>query len=184
MPRLYLIRHGEPTGTWADSSDPGLSPLGREQAQAAADRLRLLQPKQIVTSPLRRASETAMALVLALQMQPIVAKEVSEIPTPENMSLEHRGDWLRAIMARNWSQVEPGLRGWRDSVVAYLTRLQADAAVYSHFVAINVALGASVGDDRVTCFKPKHASITVLETNGRAISLVELGESAAETTVR
>ena len=184
MARLYLVRHGEPEGTWADSHDPGLSAKGREQAQVTADRLRLLQPKQIVTSPLRRASETSLALSLALQLQPIVAKEVSEIPTPENMSLEHRGDWLRAIMVRNWSQTDPGLRAWRDNVVAYLTRLQVDTAVYSHFVAINVALGASIGDDRVTCFRAAHASVTVLETNGRAISLVEPGETAAETAVR
>lgn len=184
MPRLYLIRHGEPAGTWVDSHDPGLSPVGREQAQVTADRLRLLQPKQIVTSPLRRASETSMALALALSLQPVVAREVSEIPTPENMSLEHRGDWLRAIMTRTWAQTDPGLRGWRDNVVGYLTRLQVDTAVYSHFVAINVALGASIGDDRVTCFRPAHASVTVLETNGRILSLVELGETAAETTVR
>lgn len=183
MARLYLVRHGEPSGTWTDSHDPGLTELGRQQAQTAADRLRLLQPKQIVTSPLRRAIETAMPLSLALSLRPTIAGEVAEIPSPANMSLEHRGEWLRAIMSRNWSQTEPGLRDWRDTIVAYLTRLQVDSAIYSHFVAINVALGASIGDDRVTCFGPGHASVTVLETNGRAISLVELG-ATAETAVR
>jgi broad specificity phosphatase PhoE len=68
-------------------------------------------------------------------------------------------------------------------VVTYLTGLSEDTAVFSHFVAINAALGAAIGDDRVVCFRPAHASITVLETKGRAISLVELGETA-ETTVR
>ena len=120
----------------------------------------------------------------ALSLQPIVADEVAEIPTPANMSLEHRGEWLRAIMA---PQLEPdAIRAcarWRDGIVDYLTRLQVDTAVYSHFVAINVALGASIGDDRVMCFKPAHASVTILETNGRVISLVELGQTA-ETTVR
>jgi broad specificity phosphatase PhoE len=183
MARLYLVRHGEPSGTWTDSHDPGLTELGRQQAQTAADRLRLLQPKQIVTSPLRRAIETAAPLSFALSMQPTIAGEVAEIPSPANMSLEHRVEWLKAIMSRNWSQIEPGLRDWRDTIVAYLTRLQVDSAIYSHFVAINVALGASIGDDRVTCFRPAHASVTVLETNGRAISLVELG-ATAETAVR
>ena len=162
MARLYLIRHGEPSGTWEDSHDPGLTVLGRSQAQVAPDRLRLLQPKQLVPNPLRRAAE---------------------IPTPANMNLEHRGDWLRAIMSRTWNEAAPDLRQWRDGVVDYLTRLQADSAVYSHFVAINVALGASIGDDRVTCFRPAHASVTVLETSGRGLSLVELG-AVAETTVR
>ena len=183
MARVYLVRHGEPAGTWADSADPGLSDRGRSQAQTAADRLRLVQPKQIVTSPLRRAVETAMPLSAALSMQPLVAHQVAEVPTPANMSLEHRGEWLRGVMARGWAQTDPVLRGWRDTVVDYLTRLQVDTAVYSHFVAINAALGASIGDDRVMCFNPAHASVTVLETNGSVLLLVELGVTA-ETTVR
>ncbi|MEQ1867136.1 MAG: histidine phosphatase family protein [Micropepsaceae bacterium] len=183
MARLYLVRHAEPAGTWADSADPGLTERGREQAKAAADRLRLVQPKQIVTSPLRRAVETAMPLSFALSMQPLTAPQVAEIPTPANMSLEHRSEWLRGVMSRNWAQADPVLREWRDSVVSALTRLQVDTAVYSHFVAINAALGASIGDDRVLCFHPAHTSVTILETNGKVLSLVELGETA-ETTVR
>jgi broad specificity phosphatase PhoE len=183
MTRLYLIRHGEPAGTWIDSHDPGLTDRGREQAKAAADRLRLLTPKRIVSSPLRRALETARPLAEAISVEPVLAPEVAEIPTPDNMSLEHRGDWLRAIMSRNWGGVEPGLRRWRDEVITYLATLQGDTAVFSHFIAINVALGAAIGDERVTCFQPAHASITILETKGRALSLVELGETAA-TTVR
>jgi broad specificity phosphatase PhoE len=183
MARLYLIRHGEPAGTWIDSHDPGLTERGREQAKAAADRLRLLTPKRIVSSPLRRALETARPLAEAISVEPVIAREVAEIPTPDNMSLEHRGDWLRAIMSRNWGGVEPGLRRWRDEVISYLSGLQGDTAVFSHFIAINVALGVAIGDERVTCFQPAHASITILETKGRALSLVELGETA-ETTVR
>jgi broad specificity phosphatase PhoE len=183
MPRIFLIRHGEPAGTWNDSHDPGLTDLGRQQSRATADRLRLLTPKQLVSSPLRRARETAAPLAEILSMQISIADQVAEIPSPANMSLENRGDWLRAIMSRNWIGVEPTLRRWRDEVVTYLAGLQVDTAVYSHFVAINVALGASIGDDRVICFQPAHASVTILETNGRALSLVELGQTA-QTTVR
>ena len=183
MPRLYLVRHGEPSGTWTDTRDPGLTDLGREQARAAADRLRLVQPKQVVSSPLRRALETSAPLAEALSMQPILAEAVAEIPSPPDVSLEKRGGWLRAIMGGEWSETEPSLRHWRDGVITYLTQLPVDTAVFSHFIAINVALGAAIGDDRVMCFRPAHASVTVLETNGRVISLVELG-ATAETTVR
>jgi hypothetical protein len=99
------------------------------------------------------------------------------------MSLAHRADWLRTIMARDWNGADAGLRRWRDGVLDFLMKLQADTAVYSHFVAINVAAGAAIGDDRVVCFKPAHASITILETKGRVISLIEPGETA-ETIVR
>jgi broad specificity phosphatase PhoE len=137
----------------------------------------------MVTSPMRRAAETALPLSTLLSIQPLIAPEVAEIPTPENMSLQHRGEWLHAIMFRDWGSVEPGLRRWRNEVVDYLLPLKADTAVYSHYVAINVALGTAIGDDRVMCFSPAHASVTILETNGRSLSLVELGDTA-QTAVR
>jgi len=116
-------------------------------------------------------------------MQPLIANAVAEIPSPANMSLVTRGEWLRAIMGGEWGETEAGLRHWRDNVITYLTQAPVDTVVFSHFIAINVALGAAIGDERVVCFKPAHASVTVIETNGRVISLVELGETA-ETAVR
>jgi broad specificity phosphatase PhoE len=185
MPRLYLIRHGEPSGTWgqSDDPDPGLTELGRKQAEGAGERLTKTPPKLIVSSPLRRARETAVPLARALAMEPMIAQAVAEIPTPSSVAFANRADWLRNLMMGEWSVADPSLRAWRDAVVTYLVSLPNDAAVFSHFVAINAALGAAIGDDRVVCFRPAHASITVLETKGRAISLVELGETA-ETTVR
>lgn len=177
MARLYLVRHGEPTGSWGTSADldPGLSPLGHEQAAAAADRLRLLTPRQIVTSPLRRAAETAAPLASSLSMQPEVVDRVAEIPSPANIALQARGEWLREVMSRTWEDVEPGLVRWRQAALDYLMSLSADTAVFSHYVLINVAVGAAIGDERVHCFAPTHASVTVLDTNGRGLTLVELG---------
>lgn len=183
MATLYLVRHGEPAGTWVDSHDPGLTDLGREQAQTAGDRLRLVQPKHIISSPLKRAYETALPLSVALGVKPQIMNEVAEIPTPANMSLEHRGDWLRAIMTKEWGSLDSSLRAWREHVVRALTKIDTDTAVFSHFIAINAALGAAIGDDRVICFRPAHASITILEANARSLSLVELGNEG-ETVVR
>jgi broad specificity phosphatase PhoE len=184
MPRLYLIRHGEPSGTWGQADpDPGLTDLGRKQAEGAADILRKTPPKLIVSSPLKRARETAIPLARAMGLEAKIADAVAEIPTPASVPFEKRADWLRALMTGEWGATEPALQAWRTGVVSYLTGLDQDTAVFSHFVAINVALGAAIGDDRVVCFKPAHASITVLETKGRAISLVELGETA-ETAIK
>jgi broad specificity phosphatase PhoE len=185
MPRLYLVRHGEPTGSWGTSPDPdpGLSDLGHLQAKAAADRLRLLSPKQIVTSPLRRAAETAIPLSQLLSLPPVVAHPVAEIPSPPSLSVAQRGDWLRTVMAREWGEVDPALRDWRDRGLQHLMALTNDTAVFSHYVLINTAIGAAIGDERVHCFAPAHASVTILDTNGRALSLVELG-ATAESTIR
>jgi broad specificity phosphatase PhoE len=184
MALLYLIRHGEPSGTWGQADpDPGLTDLGRKQAEGAAERLQKTPPKLIVSSPLKRARETAIPLARAMSLEPKIAEPVAEIPTPASIAFEKRADWLRSLMAGEWHAAEPPLQTWRTGVVTYLTGLSEDTAVFSHFVAINVALGAAIGDDRVVCFKPAHASITVLETKGRVISLVELGETA-DTVIR
>ena len=99
------------------------------------------------------------------------------------MAQQHRGDWLRAIMSRNWNDVEPGLQRWRDTGIQFLTTISTDTAIFSHYVSINVAVGAAIGDDRVHCFAPAHASVTILETNGRTLSLIEIG-ATAQTAVR
>ncbi|MEQ1753088.1 MAG: histidine phosphatase family protein [Micropepsaceae bacterium] len=181
MARLYLVRHGEPTGSWGSSPDPdpGLSELGQHQARIAADRLRLLTPRQIVTSPLRRAAQTARPLTEVLSLPAQEARPVAEIPTPATVSVERRGEWLKAVMARTWDDVEPELVEWRNAAIDFLLKLDTDTAVFSHYVLINVAVGAAIGDDRVHCFAPSHASVTILETNGRVLSLVEIGATGA-----
>jgi broad specificity phosphatase PhoE len=179
MARLYIVRHGEPTGSWGVSHDPdpGLSDLGKQQAQTAAERLRLLTPKHIVTSPLRRARETSDPLVGMLSQQALVAPAVAEVPTPPGVAMEDRGNWLRQMMAGNWDTVEPLLTEWRRAAIDYLVSVKEDTAIFSHYVLINTAVGAAIGDERVHCFAPIHASVTILDTNGRALSLVELGEA-------
>jgi hypothetical protein len=82
-------------------------------------------------------------------------------------------------MARAWHEIDPALKDWRAQAVAYLTGISGDTAIFSHYVMINVAVGAAIGDDRVHCFAPTHASVTVLETNGRGLTLVELGATGA-----
>ncbi|TDV44811.1 histidine phosphatase family protein [Actinophytocola oryzae] len=62
MLRVWLVRHGESeSNAGAPSTDPGASPLtarGREQAERVAARLPEA-PGLIVTSPFRRAAQTA-----------------------------------------------------------------------------------------------------------------------------
>ena len=55
--------------------------------------------------------------------------------------------------------------------------------VISHFVVVNVAVGAATGNDRVRCFRPGHCSRTVLEVDDGGLKLVEMG-SEQETEVR
>ena len=61
--RLIFVRHGESEGNAAGiiqgRLDFGLTPLGRAQAQATAEKLAAMKFDRLVSSPLKRAFETA-----------------------------------------------------------------------------------------------------------------------------
>jgi broad specificity phosphatase PhoE len=188
MARLYLIRHARPSSTWGGhDDDPGLDALGREQAEAARDWLLALpvgeRPSRVASSPLRRCRETAQPTALALGVEIDIDPIVGEIPTPAALAAEERPAWLRTAFGGRWSEIEGDLDydAWRDAIVARL-RTYGDTAVFSHYVAINAAVSRLTGDDRVLSFRPDHASITVLETDGADLRLVARG-AEAQTSV-
>jgi broad specificity phosphatase PhoE len=182
MVRLYLVRHGQASSTWAEHHDPGLSDLGRREAEAAARDLAPRGPLAILSSPLARARETAAPLERLWETHLRIEPGIAEVPSPD-IPFEGRGEWLRGIMVGTWSQADAARQAWRNDVVAAVLRQPRDAVLFSHFVAINVALGAALGDDRVTLFMPANASITILETDGSRLRLLEKGREA-ETVVR
>ncbi|HYW92258.1 MAG TPA: histidine phosphatase family protein [Gammaproteobacteria bacterium] len=177
MARIYLVRHGRAAGDWGSARDPGLDAGGREQARDAARRLHELGPLSVVSSPLARARETADALAGRWRAPVRIEPRVGEIPSPEP-GLAERARWLRRVMAGRWRDLDACLHRWREDVVAALTELAEDTVVFSHFVAINAAVGVATGDDRVVVFRPDNASVTVLENSARSLTLVEKGREA------
>lgn len=185
MPRLYLIRHGKPASTWGGADeDPGLDETGRAQAEAARDWLLSRpegeRPERVVSSPLQRCRETAEPTARALGVEIEIDPVVGEIPTPQALHPSERPSWLRQAFAGTWGQIQGDLDydAWRREIVASL-RARGDTAVFSHYVAINAVVSHLLGDDRVLHFRPDHASITVLETDGAELVLVEKGREAA-----
>jgi broad specificity phosphatase PhoE len=179
--KLYLVRHGQDSGSGDEDADPGLNDLGHGQAAAMAAAMAPLGPLPIMVSPLRRTRETAQPLEAAWGVSGVVEPAVREIPSPGE-DLSNRREWLTAIMSGTWAQVDALLHPWRQGVIDTLLALRQDSVIVSHFVAINVAVGAAQGDDRVRIFRPNNCSITVLESNGENLRLIELGE-ASETKV-
>jgi broad specificity phosphatase PhoE len=179
MAILRLVRHGEPAAAWGEDGepDPGLSPRGEAQARAVASRLEGFGPALLVSSPLARCRETARPLAALWRAGARIEPAVAEIPVwgPDR----DRRAWLQSVLGQRWSLQEARLIGWRDAVAAALLALREDAVVFTHFVAINVAVGAATGSDLATVFHPGHASVTTLEARDGRLHLLELGEQGA-----
>lgn len=183
MPRICLVRHGKAAAGWDGHRDPGLDPLGQTQARLTADLLAPEGPMAIVTSPLARAQETAAPLAEAWQITPRIEQRVAEIPSPSD-DLEARAAWLREAMAGTWADLDQRYQEWRDELIAYLQSIDTDTVIFSHFIAINAAVGEIRNDDRLVCFRPDNASITQLNVRNGTLELIELGSEAEDTVVR
>jgi broad specificity phosphatase PhoE len=181
--RLYLVRHGRAEAGFGESMDPGLDAQGRAQADAVAKVLAPKGPLAILSSPLARAQQTAAPLAALWHAAPVIEEAVAEIPSPKGMTLEERVVWLRKLMGGSWRDASPVLAAWREHCIATLTAVPRDTVVFSHYVAINVAAGAALGDDRVVAFSPDNCSVTVLETDGAKLRLIERGAEASLTKV-
>jgi probable phosphoglycerate mutase len=107
--RLVLLRHGQTDFNagrrMQGQLDTELSELGREQAVVAAEALAKRQPLMIVSSDLRRALDTALAL-----------GERAGLPVSVDQRLRetHLGDW-QGLTHLEVDEAAPGARlAWRD----------------------------------------------------------------------
>ncbi len=184
MSRLYLVRHGRAAAGWDTAPDPGLDDLGLRQATAVATRLAAaLGTMPVFTSPLRRCRETAAQLADMWNVEARIEPGFGEIPSPEGIAMADRTDWLRDAMRGTWGDLGRRYLTYRDQVVSSLAGLVADSVVFSHFIAINAAIGAALGDDRLVVRSLDNCSVTVVDTVDGTLQLVEGGHEA-DTLIR
>lgn len=181
MPTLYLVRHGRAAGSWETAADPGLDAEGRRQAQAMAEALAARGPLALVASPMARTRETAAPLAAAWGRTARIEPRISEIPSPVT-DLTGRGAWLRQIAGQTWPEQDQRLEQWRTALLQALAEAEEDTVLVTHFMVINAAVGAALGDDRVVSFRPDYCSVTVLGSEGGRLSLLQRG-AEGETRV-
>jgi broad specificity phosphatase PhoE len=181
--RLYLVRHGRAEAGWDTAIDPGLDATGQRQAADVAQRLAQLGQVTVLTSPLRRCRETAAALTDLSGVEAVIEPGVAEIPSPKGVAMGERTEWLRLAMRGSWNDLGARYVDFRDRVVATLSALHRDTVVFSHFIAINTAIGAALADDRLVIRSLDNCSVTILDVADGGLQLVEAGHEA-DTLIR
>jgi len=187
---LYLIRHGRANYDNDDfvqtprghQYDPPLSGAGREQAAILARRLLLSDPPTaVVSSPLRRARETAIAYAEPAGIEPEYDMDLAEafIGGWENRSFEEIIATDEAMLARFrrhdafWRHA-PGaedLDAFRERVTGGIERALArnpegNLYVFCHGGVVNAYVAPLFGLEQEMFFVPENTSINVLAVEG------------------
>lgn len=174
---ICLVRHGEAEAGWGHAADPGLSALGRKQAETVGKELAREPFDHAFSSPMARCRQTAAPFADLSGLSPEIDPLVSEIPTPEG--LEDRVSWLRGFMAGDWQEAPALIADWRQALLDRVDALPGNAVVFTHFIAINTVVGHIKGSGSVTTFRPGHCSVTRLRRTPTGLEIEALGSEAA-----
>jgi probable phosphoglycerate mutase len=192
---IAFVRHAEPVRTPAGSvegpADPGLTMLGSEQSRRLADWLARERVDAVLSSPMRRARETAAPVAAAHGLDVEIVEGLVEydaqsadyIPMDE---LQASGDprWLAMVEGR-WEDfgADPAhvfKARVADAVEGIVSRHAGRRVVaVCHGGVVNCALASILGIDRYLWFEPKYTSISrVVASRSGVRSLATLNEHA------
>ena len=172
--QLLLVRHALPFRTEAgEGSDPGLSEEGWQQARRLPDALARFPVTRLVSSPQRRAVQTAEPVAAALGLTVDIDDRLAEydrglshyVPI-EQVRTERPEEWARMAAGHLPSMVDED--EFRGRVSAALADIVAAAehddtvVVFSHGGVINVVLHELLGTARLLSFPIDYVSVTRL----------------------
>jgi broad specificity phosphatase PhoE len=116
MPILILARHGETAFNaerrWQGHHDAPLSPTGRAQAEALAERLVLDRPVALYSSDLPRARETAEVIAQRSGLEPAYDARWREVDVGEWLGLAP--DEVQARHPEGYARWLAGGTGWEQ----------------------------------------------------------------------
>jgi len=193
---LFIVRHADaipqadeiiPSGIYDDLP---LSRVGREQAQALAERLSSLNFDAIYSSPLRRCLETAEPLAERLGIQPIIVEDLKEIKLGTIRPLPSDGNDLEALYkalqerqidivrmageAGHWDVIpdsEPS-KAFRRRVVEAFDQIARNhigqrVLVFAHGGVVNAYAAEVLGLEKDFFYPAANTSITIARASGR-----------------
>jgi broad specificity phosphatase PhoE len=172
--QVLLVRHALPLRSeHGQGSDPDLSDEGKAQVTRLPEALARFPISRVVSSPQRRAIQTAEPVAEARELSVEVDERFAEydrdlpvyIPV-EQIRAENPQEWARLAQGHLPSAVDEG--AFRARVLAGVDDLVATAdpedtvAVFSHGGVINLLLHEILGTARLLSFPVDYASVTRL----------------------
>jgi broad specificity phosphatase PhoE len=197
---LLWIRHGEPeriapgTGVRAD---PALTEQGRDQARRIADWLSFEPVDAVLSSPMRRAIETATPIAEKLGVDVEIVDGLTEYDSNSDHYIPmeelrlNKDERFTAMVESRWDAFGADLpevfRARVDATVAKIVARFAGkrVAVVCHGGVINVALGSVLGVEQPLWFEPGYTSLSrMLASRSGIRSIASLNELAHLTATR
>ncbi len=193
---LFIVRHADaipdedeiiPSGIYDDLP---LSRVGREQAQALAERLGKMSFDAMYSSPLRRCLETAAPLAELLDTTPIVVEGLKEIRLGNIRPLPDDGKDLaaltRALKERqmdivrlagetgHWDFIpdSESSKAFRKRVVEALDEIACNhvgqrVLTFAHGGVVNAYVAEVLGMEKEFFYPAANTSITVVRVSGK-----------------
>lgn len=172
--RLLLIRHAQPFHVRDDGpADPGLTPSGVEQAErlaVAVAKGRYGDIDRIVSSPMRRARETAERIAAATGMTSAVDDRIAELDrgwSSYGVDLDAYDDRQLLLADMNAGRIGSNtfdINEFRERVLAGAADIVAEGgdtvAVVCHGGVINVVLSDLLGTENNFFTEPYYTSVT------------------------
>ena len=88
---------------WCPDSDSGLNEIGFRQASKFAQEFSTKNPMQIISSPLKRAKESALPLARIWKTSIVYDSRIGEVPFPSNCQ-KSATEWLGETLKSKWSE--------------------------------------------------------------------------------
>ena len=191
---LIFIRHAEPQRIAPGRgvpADPGLTHLGHEQAARLADWLEPERVDAVLSSPMRRAQETAAPIAAAHGLDVEIVPGLIEydansdhyIPMEEMKASDDPR--LKAMIEGRWEEFgADGVEAFRLRVAQTLDEIIAAhpgerVVAVCHGGIINVASALVMEMDRHLWFEPHYTSVTrIVASRSGVRSMASLNERA------
>jgi 2,3-bisphosphoglycerate-dependent phosphoglycerate mutase len=171
---LVIVRHGRPESQQVTegTADPGLAASGIAQARATGQFLAGEHIDAIVSSPMRRARETAQPLAEHLGIDPLIVPDLAEVDahktfympseeyTPDHPFIMEMRDDPMSMFSHHG-----GFEAWRNKVVTAFDEVVAmhkgkTVAVFCHGMVTTTYLTAVLGHDDPFRLHPAYCAIT------------------------